>query len=219
MAITPEEKQRLQKGSRRGIGVVVVVVAVVLILIAAVVLSGVLSPPTTQKITILGAGATFPCPLITKWSSDYANSSLNYGGKTTQVQVNYNCVGSGAGITQIAQKTVDFAGSDAPLKPSERAAAPGLLHIPETIGAVTAAYNVASLSSGLNLTGHVLGEIFLGKITTWNHANISALNPGVVLPNSAIRVVHRSDSSGTTFVWTTLIAEFGKTTPGFRAEM
>ena len=76
MAITPEEKQRLQKGSRRGIGVVVVVVAVVLILIAAVVLSGVLNPPTTQKITILGAGATFPCPLITKWSSDYSNVSL-----------------------------------------------------------------------------------------------------------------------------------------------
>src|SRR6059036_3205107 len=164
MAITPEEKQRLQKGSRRGIGVVVVVVAVVLILIAAVVLSGVLNPPTTQKITILGAGATFPCPLITKWSSDYSNVSLNYGGKPTQVQVNYNCVGSGAGITQITAKTVDFAGSDAPLKPSERAAAPGLLHVPETIGAVTAAYNVASLSSGLNLTGHVLGEIFLG---TW----------------------------------------------------
>src|SRR2546421_6808341 len=205
MAITPEEKQRLQKGSRRGIGVVVVVVAVVLILIAAVVLSGVLNPPTTQKITILGAGATFPCPLITKWSSDYSNVSLKYGGKPTQVQVNYNCVGSGAGITQITQKTVDFAGSDAPLKPSERAAAPGLIHVPETIGAVTAAYNVASLSSGLNLTGNVLGEIFLGKITTWNSANISALNPAVVLPSSTITVVHRSDSSGTTFVWTSYL--------------
>src|SRR3989442_5681306 len=205
MAMTPEEKQRLEKGSRRGTGIVVVVVAVVVVLIAVVVLSGVLSPPTTQKITILGAGATFRCRLITKWSSDYANSSLDYGGKTTQVQVNYNCVGSGAGITQIAQKTVDFAGSDAPLKPSERAAAPGLLHIPETIGAVTAAYNVASLSSGLNLTVNVLGENFLGKITTWNHANISALNPGVVLPNSAIRIVHPSDSSGTTFVWTSYL--------------
>ena len=205
MAITPEEKQRLQKGSRRGIGVVVVVVAVVLILIAAVVLSGVLNPPTTQKITILGAGATFPCPLITKWSSDYSNVSLKYGGKPTQVQVNYNCVGSGAGITQITQNTVDFAGSDAPLKPSERAAAPGLIHVPETIGAVTAAYNVASLSSGLNLTGNVLGEIFLGKITTWNSANISALNPGVTLPSSQITVVHRSDSSGTSFVWTSYL--------------
>src|SRR5207244_481872 len=157
------------------------------------------NPTPGQKITLLGSGATFPYPLITKWSSVYVNDT---GG---QVQVNYNCVGSGAGITQITQKTVDFAGSDAPRKPSERAAAPGLLHVPETIGAVTAAYNVASLSSGLNLTGHVLGEIFLGKITTWNHANISALNPGVVLPSSTITVVHRSDSSGTTFVWTSYL--------------
>src|SRR5947209_19372907 len=151
MAMTPEEKQRLEKGSRRGTGIVVVVVAVVLVLIAVVVLSGVLSPPTTQKITILGAGATFPCPLITKWSSDYANSSLNYGGKTTQVQVNYNCVGSGAGITQIAQKTVDFAGSDAPFKPSERAGAPGLLRVSEAVAVVRAAYNLATLASGRHL--------------------------------------------------------------------
>src|SRR2546428_1117397 len=147
MAITPEEKQRLQKGSRRGSGVIVVVMDVWLVLIAVVVLSGLLNPPTTQKITILGAGATFPCPLITKWSNDYANVSLTYGGKPTQVQVNYNCAGSGAGITQITQKTVDFAGSDAPLKPSEREAAQGLLHIPATIGAMTEAYNVASLPS------------------------------------------------------------------------
>jgi phosphate ABC transporter phosphate-binding protein len=122
-----------------------------------------------------------------------------------RVSVNYNCVGSGAGISQITAKTVDFAGTDAPLKPSERAAAPGLFHIPETIGAVTAAYNIASLSTGLNLTGHVLGEIYLGKITTWNHANISALNPGVTLPASSITVVYRSDSSGTTFVWTSYL--------------
>src|SRR5437899_9828113 len=186
MAMTPEEKQRLEKGSRRGTGIVVVVVAVVLVLIAVVVLSGVLSPPTTQKITILEAGATFPCPLITKWSSDYANSSLDYGGKTTQVQVNYNCVGSGAGITQIAQKTVDFAGTDAPLKPSERAAAPGLLHLPETIGAVTATYNLPGIATGLNLTGSVLGDIFLGRVTSWNNASIQALNPSVNLPNNPI---------------------------------
>src|SRR5206468_2845954 len=133
-------------------------------------------------VTLLGSGATFPYPLITKWSSVYGNET---GGR---VQVNYQGGGSGAGIQAITAKTVDFAGSDAPLKPSERAAAPGLLHIPETIGAVTAAYNVAGLSSGLNLTGHVLGEIFLGKITTWDHVNISALNPGVVLPSSTITV-------------------------------
>src|SRR5256885_1565683 len=196
MAATPEEKERLRRGSRRNVGVVVAVIVIALVLVAVAVLAGLFNPTTGQKVTLLGSGATFPYPLITKWSSVYVNDT---GGR---VQVNYQGIGSGAGIQAITAKTVDFAGSDAPLKPSERAAAPGLLHIPETIGAVTAGYNVASLSSGLNLTGHVLGEIFLGKITTWNHANISALNPGVVLPSSTITVVHRSDSSGTTFVWT-----------------
>ena len=199
MAATPEEKERLRRGSRRNVGVVVAVIVIALVLVAVAVLAGLFNPTPGQKITLLGSGATFPYPLITKWSSVYVNDT---GGR---IQVNYQGIGSGAGIQAITAKTVDFAGSDAPLKPSERAAAPGLLHVPETIGAVTAAYNVASLSSGLNLTGHVLGEIFLGKITTWNHANISALNPGVVLPNSAIRVVHRSDSSGTTFVWTSYL--------------
>jgi phosphate ABC transporter phosphate-binding protein len=200
MATTPEDTERLQRRSGRSrtwIVVAVIAVAVVLIVVAA--FAGVFSPPAGEKIRILGAGATFPCPLITKWRGVYENTT---GGR---VSVNYNCVGSGAGISQITAKTVDFAGTDAPLKPSERAAAPGLLHIPETIGAVTAAFSVASLSSGLNLTGHVLGEIYLGKITTWNHANISALNPGVTLPASSITVVYRSDSSGTSFVWTSYL--------------
>lgn len=199
MTGTSDEMEKLRQGrGRNRTWIVVAVVAVAVVLVAVAVLAGWFSPQG-QRTTLLGAGATFPCPLITKWSGEYLNAS---GGR---VQVNYNCVGSGAGITQITQKTVDFAGSDAPLKPSERAAAPGLLHIPETIGAVTASYNVASLASGLNLTGHVLGEIFLGKITTWDHANISALNPGVTLPSSTITVVHRSDSSGTTFVWTSYL--------------
>src|SRR6058998_530753 len=196
MAATPEDKERLRRGSRRNVGIVVAVIVIALILVAVAVLAGLFNPSPGQTVTLLGSGATFPFPLITKWSSVYVNET---GGR---VQVNYQGIGSGAGIQAITAKTVDFAGSDAPLKPSERAAAPGLLHMPETIGAVTAAYNVASLSSGLNLTGNVLGEIFLGKITTWNSANISALNPGVTLPNSQITVVHRSDSSGTSFVWT-----------------
>ncbi|TMA02366.1 MAG: phosphate ABC transporter substrate-binding protein PstS [Methanobacteriota archaeon] len=199
MAATPEEKEHLRRGSRRNVGIVVAVIVIALILVAVAVLAGLFNPSPGQTVTLLGSGATFPFPLITKWSSVYVNET---GGR---VQVNYQGIGSGAGIQAITAKTVDFAGSDAPLKPSERAAAPGLLHVPETIGAVTAAYNVASLSSGLNLTGHVLGEIFLGKITTWNHANISALNPAVVLPSSTITVVHRSDSSGTTFVWTSYL--------------
>src|SRR3989454_11552757 len=199
MAATPEDKERLRRGSPRNVGIVVAVIVIALVLVAVAVLAGLFNPAPVQRVTLLGSGATFPYPLITKWSSVYVNET---GGR---VQVNYQGGGSGAGIQAITAKTVDFAGSDAPLKPSERAAAPGLLHIPETIGAVTAGYNVASLSSGLNLTGHVLGEIFLGKITTWNHANISALHPGVVLPSSTIRVVHRSDSSGTTFVWTSYL--------------
>src|SRR5438445_4876582 len=199
MAATPEDKERLRRGSRRNVGVVVGVVGSAWVLVAVGGLAGWFNPAPVQRVTFLGSGATFPYPLITKWSRVYVNET---GGR---VQVNYQGGGSGAGIQAITAKTVDFAGSDAPLKPSERAAAPGLLHIPETIGAVTAAYNVASLSSGLNLTGHVLGEIFLGKITTWSHANISALNPGVVLPSSTITVVHRSDSSGTTFVWTSYL--------------
>ena len=199
MAATPEDKERLRRGSRRHVGIVLPVIVIALVLVAVAVLAGLLNPAPAQRVTLLGSGATFPYPLITKWSSVYGNET---GGR---VQVNYQGGGSGAGIQAITAKTVDFAGSDAPLKPSERAAAPGLLHIPETIGAVTAAYNVAGLSSGLNLTGHVLGEIFLGKITTWDHVNISALNPGLVLPSSTITVVHRSDSSGTTFVWTSYL--------------
>ena len=199
MAGIPEEMERLHRASgRRRTWGIVAVLAVVAVVVAVAALAGWFSPGV-EKITILGSGATFPQPLIAKWSSVYVNET---GGR---VQVNYQGVGSGAGIQAIASKSVDFAGSDAPLRPSERAAAPGLLHIPETIGAVTAAYNVASLSSGLNLTGDVLGEIFLGKITTWNHPNITALNPGVSLPGSTITVVHRSDSSGTTFVWTSYL--------------
>jgi len=152
---------------------------------------------SSQPITLTGAGATFPYPLINKWSSVYVN--------LTGVHVNYQSLGSGAGIAQITQKTVDFAGTDAPLKPSERAAAPGLLHLPETIGAVTATYNLPGIATGLNLTGSVLGDIFLGRVTSWNNASIQALNPSVNLPNNPIVVVHRSDGSGTTFVWTSYL--------------
>src|SRR5216117_4573931 len=155
---TPSEDTELLKrrsGGRSRILIVVAVIAVAVVLIAVGVLAGWFSQ---QPTTILGAGATFPYPLIAKWANVYNSTDAN-------VRVNYQGIGSGGGITQITAKTVDFAASDAPLKASERAAAPGLLHVPETIGSVTAAYNVASLSSGLNLTGHVLGEIFRGKIT------------------------------------------------------
>ena len=198
MAGTPEEMERLRRasgGNRTWIAVAVI--AVVAILIAVAALAGWLSP-APQPTTLLGAGATFPFPLISKWSSVYVN--------LTGVRVNYQSIGSGGGVSQITAKTVDFAGSDAPLSPAERAAAPGLLHIPETIGAVTAAYNVPGIASGLNLTGGVIADIFLGTITTWDDPSIVALNQGVSLPSQAITVVHRSDGSGTTFVWTSYLA-------------
>ncbi len=200
---TPSEDAELLKrrsGGRSRIPIVVAVIAVAVVLIAVGLLAGWFSQQST---TILGAGSTFAYPLIAKWSNVYNSSGTN-------VRVNYQGIGSGGGITQITAKTVDFAASDAPLKASERAAAPGLLHIPGLIGSVTAAYNVLdtngqAIPSGLNLTGAVLADIYLGKITTWNHANISSLNPTISLPGRTIQVVHRSDGSGTTFVWTSYL--------------
>ncbi len=173
-----------------------VVIAVVLVVVAIVGYGVAAGWFTTAPITLVGKGATFPDPLIQKWSSVYANLT---GGS---VRVNYQGIGSGGGIAQITAKTVDFAGSDAPLKPAQRAAAPGLLHIPETIGAVTATYNLPGIASGLNLTGPVLVEIFVGNTTSWDDPSITALNPSLTLPSQPISVVHRSDGSGTTFVWT-----------------
>lgn len=148
------------------------------------------------KITINGAGATFPFPLIDTWRVDYQTVKPD-------VSINYQSIGSGGGVKQFTAKTVDFGATDAPLTPQEAEAAPGAVHIPETIGSVVAAYNVPSLpEKGLKLTGEVLGEIFLGTITKWNDPKIQSLNPDKTLPGDDIVTVHRSDGSGTTFVWT-----------------
>ncbi len=170
-------------------------IGAVVLIVSYGALSGWFAPQ--QPITLLGAGATFPYPLISKWASIYANQ--------TGVRVNYQSIGSGGGISQLEKKTVDFAGSDAPLTPSERALAPNALHIPETIGAVTFAYNLPGVAAGLNVTGDVLVGIFNGTITAWNDARIASLNAGVALPGQPITVVHRSDGSGTTFVWTSYL--------------
>lgn len=203
MSTDAEEMATLRPRRRR----TVIWVAVAAIVIAAVVIgAGALmgwfsSPP----LTIVGAGASFPQPLIAKWASVYVN--------LTGVRVNYASVGSGAGISQITAKTVDFGASDAPLNATERSRAPGLLHIPETIGAVTATYNLPGIPSGLNVTGQILADIFLGTITNWNDTNITTLNPGVTLPNAAISVVHRADGSGTTFIWTSYLHAASTTWP------
>jgi phosphate transport system substrate-binding protein len=148
-----------------------------------------------SALSLNAAGATFPFPLIDKWRVEYNKIHPD-------ITLNYQSIGSGAGIKLHTTKTVDFAASDAPLQPSEASAAPGTLHIPETIGAVTITYNIPGIAKGLKLTGPVIANIFSGNITNWNDKMISALNPDLTLPNQQIVVAHRSDGSGTTFVFT-----------------
>lgn len=149
-----------------------------------------------KSITINGAGATFPFPLIDTWRVDYQKVH-------PEVNINYQSIGSGGGIKQFTEKTVDFGATDAPLSQNESQHAPGAVHIPETIGSVVAAYNLPSIpDKGLKLSGEVLADIFLGKITKWNDPKIQDMNKDKTLPGDDIVVVHRSDGSGTTFVWT-----------------
>jgi len=148
-----------------------------------------------EPVAIDGAGASFPYPLLQKMMDEYENVNSN-------VQINYNPSGSGAGISAFTDKIVDFAGSDAPLSASEAEKAPNTLHIPETIGSIAITYNIPGVSSGLKLTGNVVADIFQGKITKWNDPAITKLNPNVALPAETIIVVRRSDSSGTTFIFT-----------------
>ena len=153
-----------------------------------------------ESVTINGAGATFPFPLIDTWRVEYkkVNPSVN---------LNYQSIGSGGGVKQFTEKTVDFGASDAPLSQTEeQALSSPAVHIPETIGSVVAAYNIEGVESGLKLTGPILADIYLGKITTWDDPAIKNENPGINLPSRPILVVYRSDGSGTTFVWTNYLA-------------
>ncbi len=150
-----------------------------------------------QDIAINGAGATFPFPLIDTWRVEYPNVQPG-------VSINYQSIGSGGGIAQFTATTVDFGASDAPLTPEREAALPApAVHIPEAIGSVVPAYNIPGVEEHeLKLTGPILADIFRGVITKWNDPRITELNPSVPLPSQDIVVVHRSDGSGTTFVWT-----------------
>jgi phosphate transport system permease protein/phosphate transport system substrate-binding protein len=127
---------------------------------------------------------------------------VEYGRIYSNVRINYQSIGSGGGIRQHTNKTVYFAASDAPLTDAQRTAAPNTLHIPITIGCVVLAYNVPGIQKGLNLTGPVIAQVFMGNISKWNDPAIASPNPGVQLPDKDILVVHRSDGSGTTFVFT-----------------
>jgi phosphate transport system substrate-binding protein len=150
----------------------------------------------TNGVALTGAGATFPYPIYGKWFSDYA--------ARTGIKINYQSIGSGGGVRQIIEQTVDFGASDSPMSDEEMSRAKGgaILHIPTVLGADVITYNVPGVAQGLKLTGQVVADIFLGKITKWNDARIATLNAGVTLPGSDILVVHRSDGSGTTYIFT-----------------
>ena len=152
---------------------------------------------TASAATLInGAGATFPYPLYSKWFSDYAQIDPS-------VKFNYQSIGSGGGIKQITAQTVDFGASDKFLSDAELQAAPGkLLHIPTVMGAVVVIYELPGISKGLKLSSQDLADIFLGKITKWNDRRIADENPGMTLPDKPIVVVHRSDGSGTTSIFT-----------------
>jgi phosphate transport system substrate-binding protein len=148
-----------------------------------------------QVIRINGAGATFPNPIYSKWFAEYQKLHPN-------VQINYQSLGSGAGIRQIMEQTVDFGATDGPMTDEQLRSAPGkILHFPTVLGAVVPVYNIPNLGAELKFNGLVLADIFLGKITKWNDPAIAKLNAGVNLPATDITVVHRSDGSGTTYIW------------------
>jgi phosphate transport system substrate-binding protein len=153
------------------------------------------------QVIINGAGSTFVFPLMDNWRVTYQKVKPD-------VSINYQSIGSGGGVKQFTAKTVDFGASDAPLSEQEQQAAKEAVHIPVTIGSVVAAYNIPSITNkGLKLTGPILADIFLSKITKWNDQKIQSMNPGVSLPSNNIVVVHRSDGSGTTFVWTDYLSK------------
>jgi phosphate transport system substrate-binding protein len=155
----------------------------------------------TRRIEINGAGATFPFPLIDVWRVEYQKIK-------PEVSINYQSIGSGGGVKQFTEKIVDFGATDAPLTSLEMENARGAVHIPETIGSIIVSYNIPEVpDKGLKLTGPILADIYLGKIIKWNDPQIQKLNPDLFLPDQNIIVVHRSDGSGTTFVWTDYLSK------------
>ena len=157
------------------------------------------SAGTVMAQDVTGAGATFPAPLYAKWADAY--------NKATGARINYQSVGSGAGLKQIRGMTVDFGASDMPLKDDELAK-DGLVQFPTVIGGVVPVVNIQGIKAGqIKLTGQLLGDIYLGKITKWNDAALTAINPGVPLPDAAISVVRRADGSGTSFIFTNYLSK------------
>jgi len=163
-----------------------------------------------QTVQINGAGATFPYPIYSKWFSEY--NKLH-----PTVQINYQSIGSGGGIRQVSNQTVFFGATDGPMTSEQLLAAPGkILHFPTVLGAVVPVYNIPNLNAELKFSGQVLADIFLGKITKWNDPAIVKLNGGVNLPGTDITVVHRSDGSGTSYIWVDYLS---KVSPEFKSRV
>ncbi len=181
----------------------------VLLLVCAI-----LALPAVGQTTLNGAGATFPNPMYSKWFSEYHKVH-------PEVQVNYQPIGSGGGIRQVTESTVDFGASDMPmtdeqLKTAQAKLDTKVLNIPTVLGAVVPAYNIPGVTGEVKFTPEVLAGIFLGKISNWSDPAIAQANPGVKFPNQEIVVVHRSDGSGTTFIWTDYLS---KVSPDWKSQV
>jgi phosphate transport system substrate-binding protein len=169
--------------------------------------AAIVRPGAAQTVQINGAGATFPYPIYSKWFSEYNKIH-------PEVQINYQSIGSGGGIRQLINRTVFFGATDGPMTKDQLLAAPGtILHFPTVLGAVVPVYNIPGVDAELKFTGPLLADIFMGKVSKWNDAAIAKLNPGVSLPGSDITVVHRSDGSGTTYIFADYL---GKVSPDWK---
>lgn len=167
---------------------------------AALAAAAVIGATVSAAVQINGAGATFPYPIYSKWFAEY--NKLH-----PDIQINYQSIGSGGGIKQLTSRTVSFGATDGPMTPEQLQTAPGkILHFPTVLGAVVPVYNIGSAQE-LKFSGAVLADIFLGKITKWNDAQIAKLNAGITLPSTDITVVHRSDGSGTSYIWCDFLAK------------
>src|SRR5215471_10677020 len=164
--------------------------------LAAIGVASLVAGAAAQKVQIQGAGATFPNPIYQKWIAEYNKLHPN-------VEINYQSIGSGAGVRQLTAQTVFFGASDQPMTNDQQVAAPGkIFHFPTVLGAVVPVYNLPGVNAELKFSGEVLANIYLGKITKWNDPAIAKLNGGVNLPATDIAVAHRSDASGTSYIFT-----------------
>ena len=176
-------------------------------IVSAIILILTVASVAHAQLQLNGAGATFPAVIYSKWFDEYKNA--------TSVQFNYQAIGSGGGIKQVTEGTVDFGATDGPMSDQQLAEAKSkqgtdVLHIPTVMGAVVVCYNLPNVGKGLNLDGAILADIFLGKITKWNDATIKKINPKLNLPDKSIVVTHRSDGSGTSFIFTDYLFKVSK---------